>query len=71
MKNCPSPDELADLIETVELGIEKTKFGPVFMYNSGNLKEKQINQLNFGVFTIILQSLLRSVEFEGIKSDKG
>jgi len=70
MKKCPSVDELANVVETAKLAVDKSDFGPLFIHpDPGNVKNKQCNQLAWSVFSVLLASMLQGIkiEFEGVK----
>jgi hypothetical protein len=55
-----TPEELARLINLAIDAVDRSSLGPLFVYpDPGNIMNKQVNQLAFGVFTIVLQGLLR------------
>ena len=67
MKNCPSVDELSDVFDTVYQAIDKSEFGPFYLRQDQDIRNKQVNQLAFALLPIVLQSVIKSVIFEGIK----
>jgi hypothetical protein len=55
-------DELAKIIDMAEDAVAKSVFGPVFTYpDQNNVLDKKINQLSFGVFTIVLSGLMKDI----------
>ena len=64
-KPLDSPEEIARIINMAKQGVDQSVFGPLFVYpDKDNIMNKQVNQLAFGVFSIILQGLLRKEIFE-------
>jgi len=52
--------ELAKEINELKDAVDKSAFGPMFQYpDEKDLSQRQINQVAFGVFTIILTAKLR------------
>ena len=55
-----SPEEIARVINMAVDAVNRSTFGPLFVYpDPGNIINKQVNQLAFGVFTIVLQGLMK------------
>jgi len=55
-----TPEEIARLINLAIDGVDRSALGPLFVYpDPGNILNKQVNQLAFGVFTIVLQGLMK------------
>jgi len=53
---------LAKIIDMAEDAVAKSTFGPVFTYpDPNNVLDKKINQLSFGVFTIVLSGLMKDI----------
>ncbi len=51
---------LAKTINDLKDAVDKSSFGPMFQYpDKNNLNQRQINQLAFGVFTIVLTAIMR------------
>ncbi len=58
----PNPLEIAKLVNACKDGIDKSCFGPMFQYPSKeDISQRQVNQLAFGVFTIILTAELKKM----------
>jgi hypothetical protein len=57
-----TPDEIKKLVNDAYEGVDRSHFGPIFQYpDSRDVTVKQVNQLAFGVFTIILTGMIRNV----------
>jgi hypothetical protein len=55
-----TPDEIRTLVNDAYEGVDRSHFGPIFQYpDTMDVTQKQVNQLAFGVFTIVLTGLLR------------
>lgn len=64
-KSLDSPEEIARIVNMAKQAVDQSCFGPLFVYpDPSNVVNKQVNQLAFGVFTIILQGLIRKDLFE-------
>jgi len=55
-----TPDEIRNLVNDAYEGVDRSHFGPIFQYpDPNNVLNKQINQVAFGVFTIVLTWMLK------------
>lgn len=55
-----TPEQIRDLVNNVYEGVDRSHFGPIFQYpDVHDVTNKQVNQLAFGVFTIVLTGALR------------
>lgn len=53
-------DEIKKLVNDCYEGVDRSHFGPIFQYpDPHDVTNKQVNQLAFGVFTIVLTGALR------------
>ena len=60
----PPSTEIARLINTAIDSIDKSSFGPFFKSNPDNVGQKQIDQIAYGVFSLVLASLLNKLDFK-------
>ena len=55
-----TPSEITELVNAAYDGVDQSKFGPICQYpDPGDVMNKQINQVAFGVFTIVLTGMLK------------
>jgi hypothetical protein len=54
-------DEMREVVDDAFDAVDKSKFGPLVLYpDEYDFTKKQVNQLAFGVFTIVLTGMLES-----------
>lgn len=55
-----SPEELTRLINLAKDAVDRSCFGPLFIYpDERDVTHKQVNALAFQVYTVVLNNLLR------------
>jgi len=53
-------NDLADIIDAVKVAVDSSSFGPLFMTpDTDNIMNKQINNIAFQIFVIVLTQTLR------------
>ena len=58
----PKPQEIAAVINACKDGVDKSCFGPMFQYpDQSDISKRNVNQLAFGVFSIILTAQLKKL----------
>ena len=58
----PQKEELVRIINLAKDASDKCCFGPLFMYpDQQDITKRNVNQLAFGIFTIVLTALLRDM----------
>jgi hypothetical protein len=57
--------EIKNAINEIKDGVDKSCFGPLFQYpDMGDITQRQINQVAFGVFTIILTGFVKNIQIK-------
>ena len=55
-----TPSEITELVNAAYKGVDDSQFGPIVQFPDPNdVLNKQINQVAFGVFTIVLTGMLK------------
>lgn len=62
--NKPTADEITKILDTIYIAVDESTFGPVFHHpNAGNPMEKQMNQVCFGIISILIPSIIKNITF--------
>jgi hypothetical protein len=56
-----SSDELKHIIESCKDAVDQSSFGPLFQFDDTDFTKRQVNQLAFGVFTILLTGMIKNI----------
>lgn len=60
--NIPKAEDLTNIIDTAKIAVDNSDFGPMFVRPQGgvaDVTQKAVNQLAWGVFNIVLASILQ------------
>lgn len=68
---CPSADEVANILDTAKCAIDKSSFGPMYMYpgNTTDISKKQVNQLAFALLPQVIKSIFDRAQFDYEKKE--
>ncbi|MDD5355844.1 MAG: hypothetical protein PHY56_04870 [Candidatus Omnitrophica bacterium] len=59
----PEAEQIKQMIDDAYNAVDKSKFGPICRYpNASDITEKQISQLAFGIYSIVLTGLLKNLK---------
>jgi hypothetical protein len=56
-----SSDEMKQLIDSCKEAVDRSAFGPLFQIDDTDFTKRQVNQLAFGVFTILLTGMIKNI----------
>ena len=60
-------EDLVQIVNIAKDAADRSAFGPLFLYpDERDVTNKQVNQLCYGVFTIVLTAMLRDLKKDSI-----
>jgi hypothetical protein len=54
-------EQIKATVNAAFAGVDKSVVGPIFTYPENDILNRQMNQLAFGTFTIVLTGLMRNI----------
>jgi len=56
---------ITKIINNCKDGVDKSCFGPLFQYpDRSDITKRQVNQLALGIYTVVLQQILKNITFK-------
>ncbi|MDD3947403.1 MAG: hypothetical protein PHI19_06150 [Clostridia bacterium] len=63
---CPSSEEIANVLDTIKIGIDKSSFGPLYLFEDNmDITKKKVNQLAFAILPQVMKHVFDKTEFRG------
>ena len=70
MKGCASVDELLNVFDTVKQALDRSAFGPFYLYEGSDISQKKVNQIAFSLLPLTLKAVMEKTEFEGVNKNE-